>query len=114
MDRFYRFRSRSISAAQAPKVLRSFQTHRISAGDEKVIVSWRKTLGAVGGLLTGPSPPFDGAETWRKGARALPPVDRQLVEQEIFQTFIVAAQGLDLFPGQFQAKALHPKMTDLD
>ncbi len=79
-----------------------------------MIVSWRKTLGAVGGLLTGPSPPFDGTETWRDGAGALPPVNRQLVEQEIFQKLVVTGQGLDPLPGQLQTKTSHPKMTDLD
>ena len=79
-----------------------------------MIVSWQGTLGTVGGLLTAPSPPLDGAATWRKNARALPPVGRQLVEQEIFQQFVVTGQVLDPLPRQFQTKALHPKMADLD
>lgn len=66
------------------------------------------------GLLTGPNPPFAEGESWRDGAGALPPVNRQLFEQEIFQHFVVAGQDQNLFPGQFQSKALHPKMTDLD
>ena len=44
----------------------------------------------------------------------LPPVGRQLVEQEVFQQIVVAGQGPDPLPGEFQTKALHPKMTDLD
>lgn len=79
-----------------------------------MLVSWPKTLGPVGTLLTVPSPPFDGAAAWRKDARALPPVDRQLVEQEIFQQFVVTGQVLNPLPGQLQTKALHPKMADLD
>ncbi len=79
-----------------------------------MLVSWRKTLGAVGGLSTVPSPPLDGAATWRKNARALPPVDGQLVEQEIFQQFFVTGQVPDPLPGQLQTKAFHPKMADLD
>ena len=88
------------------------QTHGISAEDETTTASWRNRLGGVGGLPAGPSPPLDVAATWRKGARALPAVDRQLVEQKIFQTLIGAGQSLDPFPGQFHTKALHPKMTD--
>ena len=44
----------------------------------------------------------------------LPPVGRQLVEQEVFQQIVVAGQGPNPFPGEFQTKAFHPKMTDLD
>lgn len=61
-----------------------------------------------------PSPSLDGAATWRQDARALPPVNRQLVEQEIFQQLVVTGQGLDPLPGQLQTKAFHPKMADLD
>lgn len=79
-----------------------------------MIVSRRKTLGAVGGLFTIPSPPLDGPEPWRKNAPALPAVDRQLVEQEIFQQFVVTGQVMDPLPGQLQTKAFHPKMADFD
>ncbi len=41
-------------------------------------------------------------------------MDRQLVEQEIFQQFDVTGQVLDPLPGQLQTKAFHPKMADLD
>ena len=41
-------------------------------------------------------------------------MDRQLVEQEIFQQLVVTGQNLDPLPRQFQAKAFHPKMADLD
>ena len=63
---------------------------------------------------TVPSLPLDGTATWRKDALALPPVDRQLVEQEIFQQLVVTGQGLHPLPGQLQTKAFHPKMADLD
>ena len=63
---------------------------------------------------TVPSLPFDGTATWRKDAGALPPVNRQLVEQEIFQQLVVTGQGLHPLPGQLQTKAFHPKMADLD
>ena len=79
-----------------------------------MLVSRRKTLGAVGGLSTVPSPPLDGTATWAKDARALPPVDRQLVEQEIFQQLVVTGQVPDPLPGQLQTKAFHAKMADLD
>lgn len=41
-------------------------------------------------------------------------MDRQLVEQEIFQQFVVTGQLPDPLPGQLQTKAFHPKMADLD
>lgn len=63
---------------------------------------------------TVPSPSVAGAATWRTNARALPPVDRQLVEQEIFQHLVVTGQVPDPLPGQLQTKAFHPKMADLD
>ena len=41
-------------------------------------------------------------------------MNRQLVEQEVFQQLVVTGQGLDPIPRQFQTKAFHPKMADLD